>query len=439
MAEKKKGTRRANGESAVYFGKDGRWHARVPMGYKDNGEPYRRHLTRKTREDLVEEVKKLEKQRDAGSAQQPGKAWTVEKWLQHWVENIAKPTVSENTYDGYEVAVRVHLVPGVGKHRLDRLQPEHLESLYRRMQANGERKAGTAHQAHRTARTALGEAVRRGYAAKNAAALAKPPRMEEDESEVEPYSVEEVQCLLLEANKRRNSARWMLALALGLRQGETLGLRWSDVDLDNEYLKLRRNRLRPRYEHGCPEASPCGRKAGYCPDKVQVRRETKNTKSRAGRRAVPLPGPLVSMLRAHAETQARERKAAGDLWIESDYVFTKPLGGPLSPNTDYHDWKRLLEDAGVRNARLHDARHTAATVLMLLGVPARVIDQIMGWEPGTSASMRARYLHVPDAMLKDVARKIADAIWGAQGTPPVIPGWHRIGTPPVDKNQDNEG
>ncbi len=152
---------------------------------------------------------------------------------------------------------------------------------------------------------------------------------------------------------------------------------------------------------------------------MQVRRETKNTKSRAGHRAVPLPGPLVAMLRAHVETQERERMAAGDLWIESDYVFTKPLGGPLSPNTDYHDWKRLLDDAGVRNARLHNARHTAATVLMLSGVPARVIDQIMGWEPGTSDSMRARYLHVPDAMLKDVARKIAEAIWGAPETAPV--------------------
>ncbi|MGW0136055.1 tyrosine-type recombinase/integrase [Streptomyces sp. NPDC003299] len=426
MAEDKKRTRRANGESAIYFGKDGRWHARVPMGYKDDGTPYRRHLTRPTRKDLVEEVRRLEKQRDEGSARQPGKPWTVEKWLWHWVENIAKPVVSENTYAGYEVAVRVHLVPGVGKHRIDRLEPEHLESLYRRMQRNGSKPA-TAHQAHRTIRTALGEAVRRGHAAKNAAALAKPPRIEEEEAEVEPYSLEEVQRLLIEVNKRRNSARWMLALALGLRQGETLGLRWSDVDLDNEYLKLRRNRLRPKYRHGCPEASPCGRAAaGYCPNRVQVRRETKNTKSRAGRRAVPLPGPLVAMLRQHAEVQERERKAAGNLWVESDYVFTKPLGGPLSPNTDYHDWKRLLEDAGVRDARLHDARHTAATVLMLLGVPDRVIDQIMGWEPGTSARMRARYLHVPDAMLKDVARKIAEAIWGSPETPP------------VDKNQDNE-
>lgn len=425
MAGEKKRTRRANGESAIYLGKDGRWHARVPMGYKDDGTPYRRHLTRPTRKELVDEVRKLEKQRDGGSAQQPGKPWTVDKWLWHWVENIAKPAVSENTYDGYEVAVRVHLVPGVGKHRIDRLEPEHLESLYGRMQKNGS-KATTAHQAHRTIRTALGEAVRRGHAAKNAAALAKPPRVEDEEEEVEPYSVEEVQRLLLEANKRRNSARWMLALALGLRQGETLGLRWSDVDLDNEYLKLRRNRLRPKYEHGCREAAPCGRKAGYCPDRVQARRETKNTKSRAGRRAVPLPGPLVVMLRAHAEQQARERKAAGSLWVESDYVFTKPLGGPLSPNTDYHDWRRLLEDARVRRAPLHVARHTAATVLMLLGVPDRVIDQIMGWEPGTSARMRARYLHVPDAMLKEVAGLIAKAIWGAPGKAP------------VDKNQDNE-
>ncbi|SCK46776.1 Phage integrase family protein [Streptomyces sp. WMMB 322] len=106
--------------------------------------------------------------------------------------------------------------------------------------------------------------------------------------------------------------------------------------------------------------------------------------------------------------------------------LAKPLGGPLSANTDYHDCKRLLDDAGVRDARLHAARHTAATVLMLLGVPDRVIDQIMGWEPGTSARMRARYLHVPDAMLKDVARKLAEAIRGPQDN----------GL--VDKNQDNE-
>jgi len=347
VAEEKKRTRRANGESAIYLGKDGRWHARVPMGYKDDGSPYRRHLTRPTRRELVDEVRRLEKQRDEGSARQPGKPWTVAKWLEHWVENIAKPVVSENTYAGYEVAVRVHLVPGVGKHRIDRLEPEHLESLYRRMQSAGS-KAATAHQVHRTARTALGEAVRRGHAAKNAAALAKPPRLEEDETEVEPYSVDEVQSLLLTVNKRRNSARWMLALALGLRQGETLGLRWSDVDLENEYLRLRRNRLRPKYEHGCGEAAPCGRKPGYCPERVQVRRETKNTKSRAGRRVVPPPGPLAVMLRSHKEAQARERTAAGGLGAEAEDAVTTTWGRRRSPGGCRRTRRRLRPTRSTR-------------------------------------------------------------------------------------------
>ncbi len=133
------------------------------------------------------------------------------------------------------------------------------------------------------------------------------------------------------------------------------------------------------------------------------------------------------MLRSREETQAREREAAGNLWVESEYVFTQLLGGPLSPNTDYHDWKRLLEDARVRDGRLYDARHTAGTVLMLLGVPDRVIDQIMGWESGGAARMRARYLHVPDHLLKEVAQKIGTAIWGAPETSL------------VDKGQDNEG
>ena len=84
---------------------------------------------------------------------------------------------------------------------------------------------------------------------------------------------------------------------------------------------------------------------------------------------------------------------------------------PLSPNTDFHVWKRLLRDAGVRNGRLHDARHTAATVLLILGVPDVVIDSIMGWEPGGAARMRARYMHVTGTMLRKVAQQVGDALW----------------------------
>ncbi len=87
------------------------------------------------------------------------------------------------------------------------------------------------------------------------------------------------------------------------------------------------------------------------------------------------------ILRRHQEAHERERIAAGTDWEGKGYIFASLIGGPLSPNTDSHTWKRLLRDAGVRNGRLHDARHTAATVLLILGAPDVVIDSIMGWEP----------------------------------------------------------
>lgn len=356
---------------------------------------------------MTKAVREMERARDAKKLSKPGQSWTLHSWLEHWVENIAKPYVSENTYDGYEVDVRVHLVPGLGAHKLDRLEPEHLERFYRKMQDSGS-SAGTAHHVHRTIRTALSEAVRRGHVATNVAEIAKAPRLEEED--IEPFTIEEVQSLLVEASKLRNSARWVVALALGLRQGEALGLHWEDVDLEAGYVRIRKNRLRPKYEHGC--GGTCERKAGYCPDRREVRREFKSTKSRAGRRTIGLPEPIIKLLIKHRAEQERERQEAGELWRGTGYVFASPVGAPLIPNTDYHQWKQLLVAAGVRDGRLHDARHAAAQVLLLLGVPDVIVDAIMGWEPGGAARMRARYMHVTGPLLKKVAKQIAGALWG---------------------------
>ncbi|WP_327375058.1 site-specific integrase [Streptomyces sp. NBC_01216] len=400
-------SRQPNGASTIYLGKDGRWHGRVTVGVKDDGTPDRRHVSRKTRPEVTKVVRELERQRDKGAIRKAGQTWTVKTWLTHWVENIAAAHVSENTIDGYRVAVNHHLIPGLGAHRLEKLEPEHLERFYKRMQENGSA-AGTAHQAHRTIRTALNEAVRRQHLTSNPASIAKAPKVEEEE--VEPYTVEEVQHLLAEAAKHRNTARWVIALALGLRQGEVLGMQWEDVDFELGVIRVRRGRLRPRYKHGCGDR--CGRKPGFCPQKINTRRETKNAKSRAGQRPIGAPDELLQLLRQHKEDQARERARARDLWTEKGYVFTSPTGEPLNPNTDYHKWKELLKAAGVRDARLHDARHTAATVLLILGVSDAVVDSIMGWEPGKSARMRRRYQHLTSRVLKDTAAKVGGLLWG---------------------------
>jgi integrase len=403
--------RNANGRSSIYLGRDGYWHGRVTVGLKDDGTPDRRHVMSKEKSKVTKGVRDLEKLRDDQRVPKAGQRWKVDKWLTHWIDNIAvPPNVSDNTHAGYRVDVEKHLIPGIGAHWLDRLAPEHLEKVYAKMLVSG-LKPGTAHHVHRTVRNALNEAVRRGHLARNPVLIAKAPKLIEDE--VEPYEIEEIQRLLKVVSERRNGARWVVALALGLRQGECLGLKWSDLDLEKGILRIRRGRLRPKYEHGCGTPS-CGRKAGYCPQKKPIRPDTGDTKSRAGKRAIGLPDPLIALLQAHKRKQDAERMAARQLWRDEGWVFAKPDGRPLNPNTDYHEWKALLQVAELREARLHDARHTAATVLGILRVPTSTAMALMGW---SSAAMARRYQHVIDSVRHDVANQIGGLLWEAHEEP----------------------
>lgn len=150
------------------------------------------------------------------------------------------------------------------------------------------------------------------------------------------------------------------------------------------------------------------RTAGYCPRRRQVRADAGDTKSANGRRVIGLPTELVKLLRTHRAGQDRERQLAVQLWREGGWVFTSPTGQPVNPSTDYHEWKRLLRAAGVREARLHDARHTAATVLLVLGVPERAVMSLMGW---ADTGMAKRYQHVTGNVRQDIAGRVSDRLW----------------------------
>jgi integrase len=410
-------TRQSNGRSSIYKGSDGRWHGRVTVGVRDDGRPDRRHVRAGTKAEVTQKVRRLEELRTKDRVPVVGADWTVERWLAHWLEHVAASHVKLSTLAGYGVAVNHHLIPGVGKHHLDKLQPEHLERLYRRIQerptkTGGPTRPATAHQVHRTMRTALNEAVRRGYLARNPASLARAPRVEPHE--IEPFSIEEIRRLFLAASRTRNGPRWVIALALGLRQGEALGLQWPDVDLERSVLTIRRSRVRPKYTHGC--GGGCGKdKAGYCPQRIQINAETDTTKSRAGRRQIGLPPHLAGLLEQHRLNQDRERRHARDAWVEGVWVFSTEIGAPISPRTDWSHWKQLLKDADIRDSRLHDARHTAATVLLLLGVSQPTMMNIMGW---SNPAMAQRYAHVVDPIRRDVADRVGGLLWEQAESPP---------------------
>lgn len=144
-----KRAKRPDGASSIYFGKDGFWHGRVTVGVCDDGKPDRRHVSSKVSEaEVIKKVRALEKQRDEGKVRKPGRPWTAGAWLLHWVEEIAKPSVRENTYAGYEVAVRVHLIPGVGAHRLDKLERTLLHEDAGQREQSRHGSPGAPHDAH---------------------------------------------------------------------------------------------------------------------------------------------------------------------------------------------------------------------------------------------------------------------------------------------------
>lgn len=233
----------------------------------------------------------------------------------------------------------------------------------------------------------------------------------------------------------------MVALTVGLRRGEALGMKWSDLDtkwrhgcekgsecrgtalqlcpdrqLRSATMTIRRAVQQFVWQHGCTDAKPCGREYGaHCPQRHGGGVVTTDVKSRAGRRTVGMPAPLVHEIERHRERQALERVHAANLWREEGWVFTNRLGGPVHPTVDHESWKTLLRTAQVRDARLHDARHTAATMLLVLKVPLPAVMVIMGW---SNASVAKRYMHVPGEFLAVIADQVGGLIWTNQGAEP---------------------
>ncbi len=399
--------------SSMYRGADGHWHARVTMGRRPDGTTERKHVQRRTKAELRDVVRELERSRDSGEYVWTTDDLTLEAWLAHWLDNVLPMTARWKTLSTYRSQMRLHVVPALGAWRLSEIQPEHLEEHYRRMQADGH-SAHTIRAVHRVLRSAFNEAVRRRRLAGNPALVARPPRAED--IEVEPLSIEESRRVLEAAQSTSHPARWSIALSLGMRQGEALGLLWADVDLDEGVLRVRRSVQRHTWEHGCEVVGghpSCRRKRGAeCDHRTGGGLLLVEPKTKASKRTIVLPAPLVEELRAHRAQVNRRRLAAGEAWDAThDLVFPAANGGLIDPSRDHREWKALLKQAGLRDVRLHDARHTAATLLLVQGVDIRTVMSIMGW---TEMATAQRYTHAVDELRRRAARQMGALLWAEQ-------------------------
>jgi integrase len=398
-------SKQADLESSIYQDPAGRWHGWVSMGgMRPDGRPDRRHVSAKTRKEVVPKVRELEKKRDAGVAHTAGRQMSFGEWLDHWL-TISKRSVRPSTFVGYEGYVRNHIKPALGHHRLDKLQPEHLEAFYAHLADVKRLSPAMQLQQHRVISRALKIAMQRGRVARNVATLVAAPTLQR--TEVVPFDAAEARKILSVAATRRNAARWSVALAMGLRQGEALGARWTDVDLDAGAWRVTQGLQRQAYRHGCG-ATPCGNKPLKCPTRTGGLLFVE-PKSEKGKRTIGIPSQLVVALRAHRQSQREERMAAGSLWQDDGLVFATPTGGKIDPRRDWAEWKDILRTAGVHDARLHDARHTAATLLLEQGVDARVVMEILGHSQ--ISLTQNTYQHVMPKIIADATERVGGVLF----------------------------
>jgi integrase len=363
-------------------GQDGLWHIWVTVGTKPNGRPDQRHIKRKDKDLAEEAADDLLDELKAGRVTKPGAKPSVRSWLDTYLDTIAPRRCTVGTVYDYRSKLRNWVYPTYGPKRLDRFTAEDLDAIYLAMAKAGKAPSHIL-KVHRILSRALDIAERRGLVGRNVAKLVDAPTA--DPVKVQALA-EPVALRILEVTDgRRNPTRWSAAFALGLRQGEALGLRWEDpqdgtplVDLDARLLHVWYQLRRRIYEHGCGRPATCGRKrAAECPQRTGGGLVYQKTKGKS-RRTVPIPPELVPGLKAHRATQRAERMAYPGEWTADAAVYTTSDGRLIDPRDDYDEWVAILTEAGVRHVKQHITRHTAATLLLAQGVDVRVVQQLLG-------------------------------------------------------------
>ena len=372
--------RRSSGEGTIYRRADGMWLGAVDLGWQ-GGRRRRKYVSAKTRREVVAKMRPLIRATESGRLS-PTRMPKVEEWMQTFMKE-AGTTVRPTTLSRYEQELRLHVLPDIGHLRLDKVQPQHLSALYRRLLER--LSPSSVRRVHAMLRRSFNVAVRWGYLASNPAQLVDPPPL--PHHEIQPLSVEEARRFLKAAERTPMLARWALAVTLGLRQGEVLGLSWDDIDLDQGVLRVRR---------------ALQRQSGGKLVLVQP-------KTPRSRRTVRMPASLVALLRDHHVRQQQLRARAGDEWKETGLVFTTRKGGAIQPRNDYRAFRALLDQAELRRIRLHDLRHTAASLMLAKEVPARVVMEVLGHSQ-ISLTMNT-YSHVADKSMQTAAERMEDTLW----------------------------
>lgn len=384
MADGKRPRRRANGEGTIYERKDGRWEGAAYVLTAD-GTYKRVRMYGKTREEVHGKLVEAQQRSNRG-VPVADKPWKLGEYLDYWLEHIVRPSVRWNTYKKYEQTVRLYLKPGLGKQRLDRLRVARVQAFL-----NEQIKAGhsvaNVHIMRMVLGAALTRAMREELITVNAARLATLPPA--PGRKVKPWSADEARAFLAAARTERLYPAFVLLLVYGLRRGEVLGLSWDDINLDEEVMRVE-----------------------WQMQRVDGRLTRTPVKTAAGRRHLPLLPIAREAVIELAERQMFARRRAGADWEETDLIFTTRNGRPVEPRNLARVFERICDQAGLRRIRLHDLRHTSASLLKKMGVPPSDAREILG-HARISVTLEI-YTHGDSESHRDGLGRVAGELFGDQ-------------------------
>lgn len=367
--------KRANGEGSISKRKDGRYEARISLP-----DGRRQSIYGRSRQDVARKLILALRNQQQGMLPTDS-SQSTEQFLATWLDSV-KASLRPRTYEAYNLNVR-RLLPLIGSKRLKNLTPQLIERAYSLLLESGLSKR-SVEQAHAVLHSALEKALHWDLIARNPADFVSVPRPER--REMKTLTREQAALLIRTTRGDRLEALWVLLLTTGMRLGEALGLRWDDLDMNARILRVSR---------------ALQRQAG----KGLVMAEPKTSRSR---RTIHLSDIAVSALQDLRKAQLEDRPEASPPGDECNLVFTRADGSPIDPGQVSAELKRALQKAGLPRIRVHDLRHTAASLLLANGTHPKVVQDLLGHS--TISLTLDTYSHVSPALHAQVAADMQEML-----------------------------
>ncbi|HXR66978.1 MAG TPA: tyrosine-type recombinase/integrase [Ktedonobacteraceae bacterium] len=312
---------------------------------------------------------------------------TMEEYLNYWLENVHKATVELTSYDVYRKGLDSRIIPALGHTQVQKLTTRQVQMFYSKLINEEGLGASRVQFLHALIHSALDHAVKENVVVKNVCDGVKLPRIKKREQRV--LSPEEATQLLKSTQNSEMRIIVLLAVVTGMRQGELLALKWQDIDIKKRLIQIRHS-------------------LAYIRGKGLVE---KRPKSEHSRREVSLPFFVVDALTKHREEQEEARIRDGDAWQDHSLVFGTKHGAHMFASTLQARFKKLLKSANLPlDMRFHDLRHSAVTILLKMGVPPHVVQEIVG-HSNVNITLRV-YGHVLPGQQESAMEKWTDVLGG---------------------------